>query len=80
MSRKDRNIPGSAVVKTWPFNAGSVYSMPSQGCKIPYTLWPKRKKKKYIKQKQYYNKFNKGFFFFNEKKRKPRIDTENTKF
>ena len=66
MSRKDRNIPGSAVVKSWPFNAGSVGSMPGQGCKIPYTLWPKRKK--YIKQKQYCNKFNKGFIKKREEK------------
>ena len=46
------------MVKTSPFNAGSVGSIPDQGTKIPYDSWPKNKN---MKQKQYSDKFNKDF-------------------
>ena len=39
-----------------PSNAGG--SIPGQGTKIPHASGPKNKK---MKQKQYYNKFNKVF-------------------
>ena len=41
-----------------PSNARDVGSIPGWGTKIPHTLWPKSQN---IKQKQYYNKFNKDF-------------------
>ena len=44
------------MVKTLPFNADSVGSIPGQGAKITHASWPKN-----IKQKQYCNKFNKDF-------------------
>ena len=47
------------MVKTSPFNAGGVGSIPGWGAKIPHAL--RAKKPKNIKQKQYCNKFNKGF-------------------
>ena len=37
---------------------GGAGSIPVGGAKIPHALWPKKKD---IKQKQYYNKFNKDF-------------------
>ena len=55
--RKDlRDFPSGPVVKT--FNAGGVGSIPSWGAKIPHALQSKNQN---IKQKQYCNKFNKGF-------------------
>ena len=48
------------MVKTVPSNAGSVGSIPGQGAKTLHGSGPKEKKKN-IKQKQYCNKFNKGF-------------------
>ena len=53
-----RDFAGGPVVKTSPFNAGDTGSIPCQGAKIPYTLWPKNQN---VKQKQYCNKFNKAF-------------------
>ena len=46
------------MVKTLPSNAGGVGSIPGGGAKIPHALWPKNQN---IKQKQYFNKFNKDF-------------------
>ena len=46
------------MVKTSPFNAGSVGSVPGQGTKIPHDSWPKNKN---MKQKQYCDKFDKDF-------------------
>ena len=46
------------MVKTSPFNAGSVGSVPGQGTKIPHDSWPQNKN---MKQKQYCDKFNKDF-------------------
>ena len=37
-------------------NTGGVCLIPSGGAKISHALWPKKQN---IKQKQYYNKFNK---------------------
>ena len=44
------------MVKTLPSSAGGAGSIPGQGVKIPHASWPKNQN---IKQKQYYNKFNK---------------------
>ena len=56
--KKNRDFPGSPVVKISPSDAGSVGSIPDQGVKIPHTSWPKTQN---IKQKQYCHKFNKDF-------------------
>ena len=45
------------MVKTSPSNAAGVRFTPIQGTKIPPDSWPKNKN---IKQKQYFNKFNKS--------------------
>ena len=50
--------PGRPLVKTSPFNAGSVGSIPGQQAKIPHALWPKNQN---IKQKQCCNKINQDF-------------------
>ena len=55
---RNRDFPGSPVVKTSPSNAGSAGSIPGQGIKIPHASRPKHQN---IKQKQYCNKFNKDF-------------------
>ena len=47
------------MVKTLPSSAGVVGSISGQGAKIPHASQPKNQKN--IKQKQYYNKFNKDF-------------------
>ena len=44
------------MVKTSLSSAGGVGSIPGGGAKIPQASWPKNQN---IKQKQYYNKFNK---------------------
>ena len=44
--------------KTSPSNAGSLDLIATGGARIPCALWPKDQN---IKQKQYYNKINKGF-------------------
>ena len=46
------------VVKTSPSNAGGAGLITDWGAKIPHALWPKELD---IKQKQYWNKFNKNF-------------------
>ena len=46
------------MVKTSPFNAGSMGSIPGQRAKVPHALWPKNQN---IKQKQCCNKINKDF-------------------
>ena len=43
-----RDLPGGPVVKTSPFKAGSVGSLPGQGVKIPHALGAKNQN---IKQK-----------------------------
>ena len=50
-------VPGSPVVKTLPFSARGVDSIPGLGAKSPCASYPKKKKN----QKQYCNKFNKDF-------------------
>ena len=50
------DFPSTPVVKTWLSNAGGEVSTPGWGGKIPHTSWPKNQN---IKQKQYFNKFNK---------------------
>ena len=50
------DFPGGPVVKPSPSNAGGAGSIPGQGAKIPHASWPKNQN---IKQKQYFNKFNK---------------------
>ena len=52
------DFPGSPVVKTLPYNAEGVGSMPGQGVKIPHASEPKNQN---IKQKQNCSKFNKDF-------------------
>ena len=52
-----RDFPGGPVFKTLPSNAGGAGSIPGQGAKIPHASWPKHQN---IKQKQYFNKFNKN--------------------
>ena len=50
------DFPGGPVVKTSPSKAGGAGSIPGRGAKIPHASWPKKQN---IKQKQYFNKFNK---------------------
>ena len=52
-----RDFPGGPVVKTSPSNAGGVGSIPDQRAKTPFASSQNQS----IKQKQNYNKFNKGF-------------------
>ena len=44
------------MVKTLPFNADGVGSIPGQGAKITHASWPEN-----IKQKRYCKKFNQDF-------------------
>ena len=46
------------MVKTLPSNSRGAGSIPGWGAKIPHTAWPKEQN---IRQKQYFNKFNKDF-------------------
>ena len=46
--QKSRDFPGDPMVKTSPFNAGGMGSMPGQEAKIPHALWPKKPKQKQI--------------------------------
>ena len=55
-----RDFPGGPVGKTSPSNAVGAGSSPVQGAKIANDLWPKEILQN-IKQKQYWNKFNKDF-------------------
>ena len=48
-------FPGGPVVKTSPFNAGAVSSIPGLGGKILHASWPENQN---IKQKQCCNKFS----------------------
>ena len=50
--QKSRDFPGDPMVKTSPFNAGGMGSMPGQEAKIPHALWPKNQNR---------SKFNKNF-------------------
>ena len=52
-----RDFPGGPVVKISPCSAESGGSIPGHATKIPRASGQKTK----TKQKQYYNKFNKGF-------------------
>ena len=56
--RTPGDFPGGPVVKTSPFDAGSVGSIP--GCELRSNM-PHGQKNQNIKQKQYCNKFNKDF-------------------
>ena len=66
------DFPGCPVVKTSPFNARGMGSIPVQGAQIPHASLPKHQN---IKPKQYCNRFSKEFkrmvciqfFFFLEK-------------
>ena len=51
-----RDFPESPVVKTSPSKAGGVGLIPGWGAKTSHASWPKNQN---IKQKQYFNKFNK---------------------
>ena len=55
--RKNRDIPGSPVVKTLPSNTGGAGSISGWGARMPHGLWPKD-------QNRSNNKINKDFFFF----------------
>ena len=46
------------MVKTSPSNARDSGLIPGQAAKIPHALRPKKQN---MEQKQYFNKFNKGF-------------------
>ena len=50
------NFPGGPVVKAFPSNAEGAGSIPGQGSRIPHASGPKGQN---MRQKQYYNKFNK---------------------
>ena len=50
------DFPGGSGFGTSLSNAVGVGSIPGCRAKIPHTLWPKNQS---VKQKQYYNKFNK---------------------
>ena len=52
------DFPGSPVVKTLPYNAEGVGSIPGQGVKIPHSSRPKDQN---TEQKQCCNEFNKDF-------------------
>ena len=54
-----RGLPGGAVVKILPSNAGGMGSIPGQAFTCHVAEKPKRK------QKQHCNKFNKNFFLKN---------------
>ena len=53
-----REFPGCPVVKALPSKEGAVGLIPGWGPKIPHAWLPKNQN---IKQKQYFNKFNKYF-------------------
>ena len=55
---RDGDFPSSPVVKTSPSNAKDAGSSPGQGAKISHASQPKSQN---IKQKQYCDKFNRGF-------------------
>ena len=57
------DFPGSPVVETSPFNVGGASLIPGGEARIPHASPPRNKN---IKQAQYFNKLNKGFFFFKE--------------
>ena len=65
---KNSDFPVHPVVKILPSNVGSVGPIFGWGAKIPHALWPKNQN---IKQKRYYNKFNKDFL-----KRKKLMDLD----
>ena len=52
------DFPSRPVDKASPSNAGGAGLIPGYRAKIPHASWPKNQN---IKQKQYCNKFNKGF-------------------
>ena len=45
VNSEPRDFPGDPVVKTLPFNAGGVGSIPGWRPEIPHALGPKKKKK-----------------------------------
>ena len=53
-----RDFLGLSVVKILLSNTEGASLIPDLGAKIPHTLWPKNQK---VKQKKYFNKFNKDF-------------------
>ena len=53
-----RDFLGCLVVKISLSNTEGAGLIPDLGAKIPHTLWPKKQK---VKQKLYFNKFNKDF-------------------
>ena len=70
LNQKVRDFPCGPVVKMSPSNADDAGSIPGWGIKMSQVLWAKTKqnknkntqnKKTKIKQKQYFNKFNKDF-------------------
>ena len=56
----NKDFPGCPVLKTSPFNAGSMLQslVGELRSHRPHASWPKKKKKR---KKQYCNKFNKDF-------------------
>lgn len=50
-------LPGGPVVNT-PHSSVRERNVPGWGAKTPHTSWPKSKN---MKQKQYWNKFNKDY-------------------
>ena len=53
------DFSGGPFVKTLPLNTGGTCLIPGQGIKFLHASWPKKKKN--VEQKQYCNKFNKGY-------------------
>ena len=58
MLNLDDGPPGGPVVTSSPPNVGDAGLIPGWGTEIPRASWPKNQN---MKQKQYCNKFNKGF-------------------
>ena len=54
------DFPAGPEVGALPSSARGVDSIPGQGAMIPHASWSRNQN---IKQKQYFNKFSKDFFF-----------------
>ena len=65
--QREGGLPGSPGVKTLPSNAVCAGLIPGHRAKILHASWPKNQN---IKQKQYYNKFNKDFKKWSTSKKK----------
>ena len=64
------DFAGGPAVETLPSNAGGVGQTSGQEAKIPHVSHPKKQN---MKQRQYCNKFNKGFFLMVQVKKNLKI-------